>query len=58
MYESIQETLPKEAALGELIAQIIWQCHIRGVHHAGQQNHIVHKVLEDYLTIGNTCTNR
>ena len=56
-YESIQDTLPDTPLpLGEVIARIIWQCRIRGVHHTGQQNYIVEKVLEDYL-IGNTCTN-
>jgi hypothetical protein len=58
MYESIQETLPNEcASLPELIAQIIWQCRIRGVHHHGQQNYIVEQVLKDY-TFANNSTNR
>ena len=53
-YESIQETLPDESTLYELIAMILWQCRMRGVHHHGQQNYIVHKVMEDYI-IGYTC---
>ena len=47
-YESIQESAPPNLTLGELIAYIIWQCHMRGIHHAGQQNYIVEKVLTAY----------
>lgn len=49
MYQSIQDKLPNEAPLLNIIAQIIWECEMRGVHHAGQQNYIVEKILkEDY----------
>ena len=49
MYKSIQDSLPNQGAtLGELIAQIIWECRMRGIHHAGQQNFIVHKILEEF----------
>ena len=47
-YESIQESLPDGLTLGELIARTLWECRMRGVHHAGQQNYIVHKVLESF----------
>ena len=48
-YPSIQESLPNKIdSLGELIAMILWECRMRGVHHHGQQNYIVSKVLESY----------
>lgn len=48
-YQSIQESLPDRVdSLGELIVMIIWECYMRGVSHAGQQDYIIKKVLEDY----------
>ena len=47
-YDSIQDTAPENCTLIKLIAYVVWQCHMRGVHHAGQQQFIVNKVLSAY----------
>jgi len=45
---SIQDKLPDTTTFGALCAQIIIECELRGVHHAGQQAYILGKILKDY----------
>lgn len=48
-YESIQDSIPESGVtLPELVAQIIWECRMRGVHHAGQQDYIINKIVSAY----------
>ena len=44
----IQVSCPNETTLAELISQIIVECKLRGVDHAGQQQYIVREVLKEY----------
>ena len=48
-YPSIQDVCPDTTTLGELCAQVIMECYLRGVSHAGQQAYILDKVLKDYV---------